>query len=112
MTTREQVAAYMRMVWEPDDLIEVRAITKDSVPNRVEIVFLRAVTYRATLTAWRNGTLRANVYVGVLPRLREGGTKDTDCGPGLVVWADFDGVEPGEALRRAEAARMPKPPAW
>lgn len=43
------------------------------------------------------------VYAGVLTRRADGGSTNADTAAGRVVWADFDGTDPREALRRTTA---------
>ena len=111
LTAREQLAAYAGIVWEPDDLVEVRCIhtTRESghapvsfwcqakdLPDRFER--LEALNAQGM-----------NVYGGVLPRKAEGGKTDADCLAGYVAWADFDGLDPREAWRRATGKGLPSP---
>ena len=104
MTTLETLAQYVAVVWRLDSLVEIRPLNggtrrwvrASGVPQLADELE-------------RENAAGANVYAGVLPRLREGGTA-ADCAPGWVVWADFDGVGPAAAMDKC-ATSMPLPTA-
>lgn len=105
MTTDEQLKTYSSVVWNPDDLIEVRPmpgnlgkrvwIPAGDIPKHVK----RLVSENAS---------GANITAGVLPRKAAGRGKDEDCAAGSVIWADLDGVAPADAWDTVRAS-MPEP---
>ncbi|NLX22441.1 MAG: AAA family ATPase [Phycisphaerae bacterium] len=106
MTARESLAQYVAVCWEPDDLIELRPLP----PEQGRRDWIRAGDLADLVERLvQENTQGANLFAGVLPRTAEGGGTDKDCGPGRVVWADFDGCDPREAWRRAVATGMPEP---
>lgn len=110
-TPRNQLARYAALVWDIGDLIEVRALAAERDKGPLpQSLFLRAGDIGNAFDRLNAlNTSGLNVYAGVLPRNADGGKTDADCLPGLVVWADFDGVDPREAWRRTEKAAMPTP---
>ena len=106
MTPHEQLAAYVGIVWSPDDLIEVRPLPAGTGQRR----WIKAGSLPGmanTLTA--ENERGANLYVGVMPRKADGLGTDGDCLPGRVVWADFDHIDPFKAGDIAAAKGMPSP---
>ena len=101
-----------------DDLIEIRPIEiwTDSGGKRRTAALLsqrRWLRPREVLGQFRelkrlNITARANIFMGVNPRLRRGGKK-TDVGSCRLLWADLDDVTPEIARWRCEEVSVPRP---
>ena len=106
MTPREQLTAFAAVLWEPKDLIEVRPLPSHLGTRRwVEAASLPDM--EAILKSYNSAG--ANLYAGVLPRVRDGAGTDADCLPGRVVWADFDHTDPQAATATAAKSGLPRP---
>jgi hypothetical protein len=111
LTTAEHVEEYACVVWNADDLVEVRTIR----PNREgggPSFFWRADDVRQhadELVKLNEGPQRLGVYAGPLPRWAEGGTTDKDCIDGMVIWADLEETDGRTAWKAAAAAGLPSP---
>ena len=105
-TGRDALAAYAQALWAPRDLIEIRPLP----PNSGRRCWLRAEELPDQFERLEaENAAGANLYAGVLPRRADGGGADADCLPGMVVWLDFDHVEPRNAWRRVVGRGLPKP---
>lgn len=100
---QENIAIYCKIMWEPDDLIEIRMLpdgprkwvkSKDLVAEYPKLLF--------------SNQHRLNIYVGINPRNKEGG-KIEDVKLGRVLVADFDNCTPDRALEIIAAAGVPLP---
>lgn len=111
LTKREQLAKYSSVVWQPDDLVEIRALpTQREGGPKPQSLWLRACEVEQNyekIEAMNQAGL--NIYAGVVPRCAVSGSKDADCLEGRIVWADFDQADPRDAWRKAEAKNMPRP---
>jgi len=100
MTTTEQVKQYAACVFEPDDIVEVRAIASG---GRVRTFWRLAHDLYLLVPEWeklnRDGF---NVYVGPNPRKAEGLSGDDSVLLCRTLFVDFDGVEPGDGCGRWE----------
>lgn len=96
-------ANFIACLYEPADLVEVRLLPK------VRSHFSRA-EHLSELDAILDGENAAglDVFVGVNPRMREGG-KAADVLLARCVFVDIDRCEPDEANERIERAGLPKP---
>lgn len=104
---REQVAQFVDLVFEPDDLVEVRCLRENSRPWRrwvraAEVVDLVPELARLNADGW-------NVYAGANPRSRDGGGSDADVALARCLFVDFDDCGPAGAKARIEAAGLPTP---
>ena len=100
------------LLFNPDDLIELRNFPLKGQSGAPVSKWTRAVEFENLLDLL--GELNGEgfgCYVGILPRRREGGSKDSDTAPGRVVWADLDNVTPADAKKRLQASRLPPPAA-
>lgn len=108
-TTQDQLATYAAIVWEPDEIIEVRPLP----PVAAWAGFPRWM--KAGELAQNNDVLKehnqggTNIYAGVLPRTHDGGSKAVDTDSGRVVWADFDNTTPADAVMTAKQGGLPDP---
>ncbi|MBM4078136.1 MAG: hypothetical protein FJ278_00430 [Planctomycetes bacterium] len=106
-----QLERYAAVAWQPDDVIEVRALPtqRDGGPRPMSF-WTRAEELpkcSERMEALNAGGL--NIYAGILPRKAEGGTTDADCLGGWVVWADFDGQDPRTCWTLAAEKKLPNP---
>ena len=100
------------LLFAPNDLIELRSFPLKDMPGAPVSKWTRAVEFENLLDLL--GKLNGEgfgCYIGILPRRREGGSKDSDATPGRVVWTDIDNTTPADAKRRLQASRLPAPAA-
>lgn len=104
--TSQAIHALMRVVAEPDDLIEVRVLPSG------QSFFWRAdkVGDHAAELLTENASGQ-NVYYGANPRKHAGGTKAGDVAMARCLFADFDGIDEAEARQRMRDAELPEPAA-
>lgn len=106
------VARFASQVWEPDDLIELRAIRPGPsiVQDWVKAVEL---TRKGGAWAWieRHIAEQYNVYAGINPRFRVGG-KSSDVKLARCLFADFDNSTMDSARRAVSEANLPEPSLW
>ncbi len=89
METREQLEQYAACVWAPEYLIEIRPLPPDK--GRRAWIKSGDLADQAERMGQENAA-GANLFAGVLPRLKTDGGSDADCGGGFVLWADFDHI--------------------
>jgi len=112
MTVEQQVATLARVVFEPEDHVEVTFLAGSGIPKGTpgRHRFVRAHELSGIVPdLQRESDDGWNVYYGVCPRTSEGGTKKEDVIQGHVLWADFDDTSLEDALAKAIAAKMPIP---
>ena len=100
------------LLFAPNDLIELRSFPLKDMPGAPVSKWTRAVEFENLLDLL--GKLNGEgfgCYICILPRRREGGSKDSDAAPGRVVWADLDNVTSDKAKRQLQASRLPPPAA-
>lgn len=114
MTTVEQVHTYCDCIFEPADIVEVRAIVTDGAVRKLwclagDLASLLPELERLNLSGF-------NIYVGPNPRKAKGLSGDRNVGTFRTLFADFDGVSPGDGCGiwefiepKIEAARLPTP---
>jgi hypothetical protein len=102
---------FIRMLFEPEDIVEVRCLPRKQSAEKPKQFW----TFAEDI-----GDLSAKVsilnkqgygiFAGILPRSHNSGGEDTDCLPGRVLWADLDGgVTPKKAISRVARLGMPTP---
>jgi len=109
---------YYDILFEPDDLIELRLLSTWERDGRTQ----RALKF-TSLDKARNFTTEAvcdvadrcgnphrplHVFCGVCPRTREGG-KSADIPLARSVWNDLDDIRPAEAVSLVQRKKMPPP---
>ncbi|MDR1534329.1 MAG: primase alpha helix C-terminal domain-containing protein [Planctomycetota bacterium] len=105
---------FFDLLFEPEDIIEIRAFPTKDKPGRPFQAWTPATGFERYLdTLGELNSQGYGIYYGVLPRLREGGGKDADAGPGKTIWADFDGLAADGIpdLERRLLSRRPRPAA-
>ena len=105
------IEKFASVLYEPEDIVEVRCIPKNrgsSEAPRQFWVLAEDLPDLSKKLEQLNSQGR-NIFVGVLPRIGNGGGEDTDCLPGQVIWADIEEVTPEKALRRLERLGLPSP---
>lgn len=101
---KRQIAIFVRVVFEPDDNVEVRTL-----PNgRSYWYYARELPDKAELLL-RDNVIGQNIYVGVNPRKEKGGKGAADVALCRCLFADFDGIGVEEALRRWHDAGLGVP---
>jgi len=112
-TTTAQVQSYATTIFEPGDVVEIRAVRKQQARKR----WCRARDLtRLIPDLERLNEQGFNIYVGVNPRKAEGLSGDVNVLLCRCLFADFDGVEPGDGCGvwefiepRIEAIGLPLP---
>lgn len=103
----QQLETYARIVWDPEDLIEIRPIPPK---ERGFWIPAKEITHQNTIKRLQGYEKNQfNVYAGVLPRSYVGGSKQEHATPGRVVWADIDHCEPQEGIAKATKHGLPCP---
>jgi len=82
----QQVSIFASLLWEPDDLIEVRIL-----PKRDRFYTLASKLHQHVDRLWELNQDGQNIYVGINPRCRKGG-KTEDVGKFRTFFVDWDGV--------------------
>jgi len=100
------VGTYSSIIWEPQDIIEVRCI---HTSKKIRHIFTTGADIEALWSKLNKGNSTGwNIFAGVLPRTHNAGTKDVDVDIGRCVWCDFDDISDlGKSKERA--AFLPKP---
>jgi len=90
MKTTTQFAAAL---WQPMDLIEIRSLPTDrgGMPQPTSSWVYAEDIIDMIPKLEKMNKAGHNHYVGILPRDKAGATKDLDCLPYNIIWADFDG---------------------
>lgn len=102
---KKQIETYARILWEPEDLIELRTLPAGGLRFWVKAFELSGKACEIL----RANDAKSNIYTGVLPRSEQKGTADF-CLPGRVVWADFDnGIDAKTAWKSVKAKKLPDP---
>ncbi len=105
MTPAEQIHAFALCVYQRDDWVEIRGLRSGAV----EKSWVRAQDLAGQAERLqRLNDKGLNIYVGPNPRRDEGLSGDANVLCGRTVFADFDGLEPGDGLGPDEivAARI------
>lgn len=104
LSTRGQIERFITALFKPDDMVEVRLLPAGE----------KAWGKPAEIVQWcdrlaeRNGS-GENIYFGVHPRKRHGSSSSDGVKLARALFADFDGVELCEVLRRIDEAVLPVP---
>lgn len=106
MDTINKLRIYTKMVWEADDIIELRPLPVDKGKRRWVVVKELLPVIEEMIEENKRG---ANIYAGILPRNKVGGGKAEDVDGGYVLWLDFDHCEPVDALYIINKLNMPDP---
>ncbi len=101
-----ELAAYAKVVWSENDLIEIRPLPAGM--GKREWILAKDITHPDRVQRLIAENRVANIYAGVLPRIKEGGRAE-DVEGGRVVWADFDHMTPEEAIERTGRQEFPPP---
>lgn len=101
---KDELKVFADIVFAPGDVVEVRRLPGGrSTWHKAE-----TLAEQAEALAIENAR-GGNVYAGVNPRCRAGGTTERDIWTCRVVFADFDGCAPEDAVNRWLAAALPCP---
>jgi len=107
----DDITQYVAAMWEPTDLIELRMLptVRGGFPQPESLfVFAEDIIDMKKQLIQRNEH-GYNLFAGVMPRRSAGSTCDMDCLNGSMIWADFDGVEPEDALARVMEHKLLTP---
>jgi hypothetical protein len=113
MDTRNELEKFMAILFDPTDLVELRAFHRDKRQvNQGELwrryVPAREVINIAPQLAGLNQQREYNIYIGINPRMREGGTRE-DVAKANCLCADWDEVEPDHLDGLLDNAKLPAP---
>lgn len=114
MNTLEQIRMYQSCIFDPEDVVEVRAIAPG---GRVKRFWRQAHDLCGLVGELRHLNGRGyNIYCGPNPRRGEGLSGDENVVICRCLFCDFDGVEAGDGCGiyefvepRIDAARLPTP---
>lgn len=104
---KASLAEFATALWEPGDLIELRALRRGGAQSRFcyagELTNEMTIEFitRLNATDW-------NIYAGAHPRKRKGGTGE-DVALARCLFADIERIEPHETVRLAEERGLPLP---
>ena len=102
----KQLDQYAKIVWEPDDIIEIRPLQ----PWQGKRVWTKAADIQMHTERMAAENERgANIFAGILPRREHGGGTSDDVDGGRVIWADFDRCEPGDIDDIMHKLKLPYP---
>jgi len=102
----KQLQEYASIVWEPEDLVEIRPLQ----PWQGQRVWTKAGDLGDHVQRMQAENERgADLFAGVLPRTKDGGGTADDVAGGHVIWADFDHCEPEEAAELTGKLGVPMP---
>ena len=115
--TPSDLAAFTAMLFEPDDIVEIRCIRGKAPNTQIEKRWTIAHTLpnmADELTALNQQGF--NVYAGPNPRREAGKSGDANVLLARCLFCDFDGIEPGDGCGRWEfvlgriiEAELPEP---
>jgi len=94
---------FLECLFEPDDLVEVRLL-----PSRRSMFRCAGQLHELAGELARDNAGGENVFVGVNPRRRQGGT-GADVAYARCLFVDVDGVAPEAAAQRVSDAGLPTP---
>ncbi len=101
---RSQLETYALIVFEPDDIVEVRTL-----PNGRSYWYAARELVDQVELLLRNNNIGKNIYVGANPRKTKGGKSAADVALCRCLFADFDRIDVEEAQRRWRDAGLGKP---
>jgi len=104
MTLHDQLDTFARCVWEPDDIINLRLLNRNSGKVLQEWY---AGDMPVKWLALQNRTM--DCYAGINPRTRMGGAGNADVSLARCLFCDFDDISLEEAARRIDYAGLPVP---
>ncbi len=111
---KTQLQTYSQMLFEPDDIVELRLIKAGAKPIQRWITAKELPEQAAMLSRFnQNGY---NIYAGPNPRREAGKSGDANVLLARCLFCDFDGIEPGDGCGRWEfvlgriiEAKLPEP---
>ena len=100
---------FSEVLFNPDDLIEIRFISgvKGALKPESDWLFAEDLPDYHKIMQERNEA-GYGIFCGVLPR-RGHKTEDVDCLDGSVLWADFDKMAKKDAIGIIKKSKMPQP---
>lgn len=108
-----QLALFASLLWDHDDLIEVRRLERAG-DGRVHAVgstwhTAERLTDAAAALLDANAARSIDPYAGILPRTHVGGVTDGDVVAAGSCFVDFDGLTADDGLGRIRSAQLPEP---
>jgi hypothetical protein len=110
MDTLSEVEKFLAILFAPTDLVEVRAFHREraggcTLQEWRPVRELGGLVPRISLA---NTDGESNVYLGINPRIREGG-KEEDVALARCLFADWDDVQPDQLDAVLAEAELPQP---
>lgn len=103
----DQLRAFIDAIFEPTDLVELRAIHKTHKAKQKWLA-ARDLSSLVARLGQLNGT-GFDIYIGANPRKAIGGSKADDVLLARCLFVDFDGIALDEVRRRIDEAGLPTP---
>ena len=104
-TRKDALELFSTALFAPEDIVEVRPL-----PAKEKSFWIQAGDFPAQADRMEKLNKDGwNIYLGVVPRKFDGGSKDIDCASGWCVWTDIEKITPAKALTKAEEAGLPHP---
>jgi hypothetical protein len=108
--TVQQVARYVAAIYEPEDIVAVRAIDSSMPTGRQSIPSWHYASELPELRGLaKHNSAGRNIYVGVAARTGKGESGNKSFARCRVLLADFDGMNVDDARARIPAAGLPPP---
>ena len=113
MIRTDAASELARLLFEPGDLVELRAIGGPGNVAQIWVLASEIIGARPGVTGWveRQQAEQRNIYFGANPRLRPGGSA-RDVGPARCLFADFDHCTLDYARKQVAGSSLPNPTAW
>jgi len=109
-----QLQTYSQLIFEPDDIVELRLIKVDTKPIQRWVKAKELPGQVENLTQLNQQGY--NIYAGPNPRIEFGKSGDANAKLARYLFCDFDGIEPGDGCGRWEfvlcriiEAELPEP---
>jgi hypothetical protein len=113
MDTRNELEKFMAILFEPTDLVELRTFHRDKRQSgtgdvRQKFCASREVIDHIPFLAGLNQDREHNIYIGINPRMREGG-KQEDVALARCLCADWDDVDRDQLDALLDKGKLPPP---
>jgi hypothetical protein len=113
MDTRNELEKFMAILFDPTDLVELRTFNRDKSLASGGDVWRRFVPAREVINlvpqlCGLNTEREHNIYIGINPRMREGGTRE-DVALARCLCADWDEYAPEQFDELMKARELPPP---
>jgi hypothetical protein len=108
--TAKQVEQFVSVLFEPTDILEIRMIPQ---PRGGQVLQqwtnMRDIAAKIPELTMANTEGRYDIYVGVNPRMRDGGASEKDVACARCLFADWDDCTRDEFSERIKKSHLPEP---